>query len=135
MRTEGQAVSETHDRLTRVALYPSQIQVLQQGGQLVCLTGPPGTGKTLMLTLEGMEWLRQNRHVHIASLEETSRAASFLIFHQLRETARRILGEEATRRVHLHLLDMMYHPKTGVRELEAASSNGELCVLADEAEG
>nr|KAG5694948.1 hypothetical protein BaRGS_031231 [Batillaria attramentaria] len=130
MRTEGQAVSETHDRLTRLALYPSQVDVLQQGGQLVYLTGPPGTGKTLMLVLEGMEWLRQNRHVHIASLWYKSRAASFHIYQQLKKTARKLLGLWAARRVHIHLLDECDHD--GLEMLENASRDKELWVIADE---
>ena len=53
VRTEGQGVCETGERLTKeIILHPEQIDALNCGARLVHITGPPGTGKTVVLMLK-----------------------------------------------------------------------------------
>nr|KAG5694956.1 hypothetical protein BaRGS_031239 [Batillaria attramentaria] len=82
-----------------------KVDVLQQGGELVFLTGPPGTGKTLML------------------LRETARQ---IFGEQASDALRKHVGEMYAERVHIHLLDLSQESCTaaGVEQLVAARTGG-----------
>ncbi|KAK7493729.1 hypothetical protein BaRGS_00015058, partial [Batillaria attramentaria] len=56
--SKSQAISTIGGLFTRLALYPSQVDVLLYGDDMLFLTGPPGTGKTVMLVLKARRWLQ-----------------------------------------------------------------------------
>nr|KAG5697825.1 hypothetical protein BaRGS_016087 [Batillaria attramentaria] len=117
-----------------VALYPQQVDLINQAPDLVYLAGPPGTGKTLTAVIMSLEWLRQHGIVDILSRDIHSLAAAHLIKQQLQETARLILGEQASSRVHLH--DNL-EKRGAVDRLVAtltARTTSDVCLIADEAE-
>ena len=139
-RTEGEAVSETAWRLTRLVLHPKQVTVMQNSDPMVFLTGPPGTGKTLMLVLKGLDWLRHgNDHVQVISTWQESLAASHMIADQLEQSA----GPAAGQRVHLHTHTFEWSTtaserrkkkavKAVVQALMTAAQGGRVLVIADE---
>nr|KAG5686229.1 hypothetical protein BaRGS_012963 [Batillaria attramentaria] len=117
-----------------VALYPQQVDLINQAPDLAYLAGPPGTGKTLTAVIMALEWLRQHGTVDILSLDIESLAAAHLIKQQLEETARLILGEQAASRVHLH--DNLEEDEAMDRLLATltARPTSDVCLIADEAE-
>ena len=141
VRTEGEAVSETAWRFTRLVLHPKQVTVMQNSDPMVFLTGPPGTGKTLMLVLKGLDWLRlgNGEHVQVVSTWHESVAASHMVAGQLEQTA----GPSVTQRVHLHSFNLRTagtserHRKKVVsaaaEALVKAAGGGPVLVIADEA--
>lgn len=81
-------MSETGERIIRLVLTPDQLRLLHLATPRVFLTGPPGTGKTVVMVLMGLQWLRQGHDVFVLGVDEYSRAASHLIYRQLRATLR-----------------------------------------------
>nr|KAG5686233.1 hypothetical protein BaRGS_012967 [Batillaria attramentaria] len=118
-----------------VALYPQQVDLINQAPDLAYLAGPPGTGKTLTAVIMSLEWLRQNGNVDILSRNNLSLAAAHLIKQQLQETARLILGEQAASRVHLH--DNLKQDGAVDRLVATLTARPtfDVCLIADEAEG
>nr|KAG5699419.1 hypothetical protein BaRGS_016265 [Batillaria attramentaria] len=60
-----------------------------------------GTGKTLVLVVRALDWLHRGWEVHVISTWSGSMAASYLIVHQLQQSA----GHRARQHVHLHVFD------------------------------
>lgn len=132
IRTLGQGVAETARRFAPVdiVLHPKQVDLLNNSDQMVFITGPPGTGKTLVLLLKGLDWLRQEKHVHVLCSEPDGLAATHLIAAQLRSTADQNTGGK----IHLCNYDLETAEgfQTALSELEAAVQDGQLYILADE---
>nr|KAG5714528.1 hypothetical protein BaRGS_006974 [Batillaria attramentaria] len=135
VRTHAQAVSETHERLTQIALYPSQVDVLQENRDLVNLKGPPGTGKTLMLALKAVDWGTEKQPVNIVNTRDESYAATCLLCQQIKETLTRQNKKSAARNVRVHLLTTGDTDDEAVNDLLKTARNGQLSVIADEADG
>jgi hypothetical protein len=137
VRTEGQGVAETAWQFTRFVLHPSQLNVLNSNERLLFLVSAPGCGKTLCLVLKGLDWLDQGKHVMVASFTTGSLAASHMIHDQLQRTA----GQAASARLHFHSCQLSYSSRAdfqasaarAVSAMMAASHNGELFILVDEA--
>jgi hypothetical protein len=138
VRTEGQGAAETAWQFTKLVLHRRQLDVLHSAERLVFLTGPPGCGKSACLSLKGLEFLSENKHVLVASFHRFSLAASYFIFSQLQQSA----GPAATERIHIHTCQLPESRVSGV-EMEAAvasavsakltsSGEGELLVIVDE---
>ena len=130
-------MAETARRFTGdIVLHPYQVDILNANLPLVFLCGPPGTGKTVVLVVRGRDWLCRGWHVHILSTHIVSLAASQLIYHQLQQIDRELQqgAGHYVQRVHLHVFDVYNGKERGdaVRDLVAAASHGQLCVLADE---
>lgn len=131
IRTEGEAVSETAWRFTRIVLHPRQLSIMRSDPPRAFLTGPPGTGKTMLLVLKGLEWLSDEHHVHVVSTWAESLPASHMIVSQLEQTA----GSSAKERVHLHQFDLWRDAgavETAVTTLVSSSGEGPVCVIVDE---
>ena len=130
VRTEGQGISETGERLTKeIILHPEQIDALNSGGRLVYITGPPGTGKTVVLMLEGKQWLREKHDVHVVSMYSESVAASKYVGNWLESGSG---GSKVHRRVYLLAID---GNDEAVDELVAFAEHGHLYVIVDEVDG
>ena len=111
VRTEGELVSETGHRFTRLMLTPQQLDLLHHPPPFVYLTGPPGTGKTVLLYLRALDWLRAAHHVHVVSTHARSVAATCCLAAQLRRSFTSSSsssggGGEVPERVHVHLYDL-----------------------------
>ncbi|KAK7096638.1 hypothetical protein V1264_005912 [Littorina saxatilis] len=89
------AVGEEHGRdLTRIALFPRQVELLEDtpddDGDVRILHGGPGTAKTILLLLRSVSWSRDGcDRVFNIQTEEDGQAAAYLVSHQLRETVAR----------------------------------------------
>lgn len=137
VRTEGEAVSETGERIARLTLTPDQVELLCRAPPRVYITGPPGTGKTVVLVLMGLQWLREGHDVHVVSTWRESRAVSYLIEKQLNHTLAaggRTEGE-GEGKVYRHDYDLVDKdtPVCAATELATHATNGSLYVIADEA--
>ncbi|XP_025091212.1 uncharacterized protein LOC112562280 isoform X2 [Pomacea canaliculata] len=139
VRTEGEAVSETGERIARLTLTPDQVELLCRAPPRVYITGPPGTGKTVVLVLMGLQWLREGHDVHVVSTWRESRAVSYLIEKQLNHTLAaggRTEGDgEGEGKVYRHDYDLVDKdtPEGAAKELATHATNGSLYVIADEA--
>ena len=131
VRTEGQGVSETGERLTKeIILHPEQIEALSSGGRLVYITGPPGTGKTVVLMLKGLQWLREKNDVHVVSMYIESVAVSKHIGKWLESRS----GPGC--KVHRHVYHLAIDGNAkAVDELAAFAKQGYLYVIVDEVDG
>nr|KAG5685807.1 hypothetical protein BaRGS_001219 [Batillaria attramentaria] len=131
VRSLGEGVKETSRRFTRIVLHPKQLDTLQQNLPLVYLCGPPGTGKTLVLVVRAIDWLNQSYDVHVLSTHTESLAVSYLIQHQLQQSA-----VDAQDRVHLHVLDFDKEDESELesafQSLTGAAKDGSLYVVVDE---
>lgn len=130
-------MSETGERIIRLVLTPDQLRILHLATPRVFLTGPPGTGKTVVMVLMGLQWLRQGHDVFVLGVDEYSRAASHLIYRQLRATLRAdpsVTSALGTPR--LLLYDFLKNETDVVHALqtltEAMASSQTLHVLCDE---
>lgn len=89
-----------------------------------------------MLYLKGMQWLQTGYDVHIVSSTLDSLPASYLLEHLMLQT--QVAGSTASRppvvRHDFNFKIKKKDTKTAVTRLEKASSNGQLCVILDEAE-
>ncbi|PVD31922.1 hypothetical protein C0Q70_07348 [Pomacea canaliculata] len=108
--------------------------LLASSNPCVYLTGPPGTGKTLILVLRTVLWARQGHVVHVASTGSFSEAATQLIFHQATKTLEDI-DKEAVANVQLLLNGNKREIESVVTSLTESCQNGQLYVIADEADG
>nr|KAG5711617.1 hypothetical protein BaRGS_016799 [Batillaria attramentaria] len=136
LRMQSEAIAYTGLRMAILTLYPGQLDLANRAGLLrVYLTGPPGTGKTVVLVIKALQWLQQGKDVHLLSTHSNSRAAIYLIHHQLLY----MLGAASPgRRVHAHVFDFLRNEgdvEAAVNTLEAAGKarDGQLYVIADEA--
>lgn len=86
LRTEGEGVSETGERMARLVLFPDQVAILNASLPKVFLIGPPGTGKTVVLILKGLSWLQHGHDVMVLSPWSDSRAAAYVIEFQIWQT-------------------------------------------------
>ena len=77
VRTLGQSVAEVGLVMSRLALYPDQLDLLSRLLSSVCHSGGPKTGKTIVLLLTGMQWLKQGKSVQVVSGRSASRSVSF----------------------------------------------------------
>ena len=110
IRTEAQAIAETGLRMSSLALYPRQVELLGDAQDLqdLCqpdqahLYGGPGTGKSVCLALRGMQWMQRGEDVDVVSISRESHAVSILAQNQLR--AAKASGPCAGS-VHLHVYD------------------------------
>ena len=133
LRTLGEGVRETANRFAPVdiVLHPKQVDALNESERLVFVAGPPGTGKTLLLLMKGLDWLREGKHVQVVGTHVESRAASHMLHRQLELTA----GTAVSPRIHIHLFDLerQEDQERAVRTLVSETRNGELYIIADEA--
>lgn len=135
LRTEGEGVAETGERVAQLTLTPGQVDLLTQAPPLVFLTGPPGTGKTVVLTLMATEWLRQGHVVNVLGTHLQSRATTYLIERQLLHVL------NATRPGHSHMVRRLQYDflnmdrdekKEAVDDLLKVMQDGQLHVIADD---
>ena len=139
VRTDGEAVSELGQRLAYLVLTSQQVGLMNRGPPKLCVSGPPGTGKTIVLVLMGLRWLRQGHDVYVFSPYPESRAASYMIRHQLLMTLRESHTASTTTApgdVKLQLYD--FHDgeaefARAVEDLSKAAQGGTLRILMDEA--
>lgn len=119
--------------MTQLCLYPEQVDIMHRASHRVFLSGPPGTGKTLMLYLKGMQWLKGGNHVHIVNTSPYSRAASYMLQHQLLQVEP-IESAAGHSSVHLHFFGFKNSEdvESAVQQLKAVSRDGQLYVLVDE---
>lgn len=135
IRTQGDAVSETGERLARIVLTPKQVDLLNRSPPRVVLVGPPGTGKTVVLLLQGLSWLQRGHTVNVVSTWSDSRAAAFSLHHQLLQTRRtwsRSLPIPARVQLHIYDIENKADDLTKASESLRNSSQGQICILADE---
>lgn len=135
LRTEGELVSETGYRFTRLMLTPHQLSVLASDLDLVFITGPPGTGKTVMLYLTALDWHRGGFSVHIVSTNRRSLAASHSLFRQLQQPSTDIAAKQG---IFLHEFDLWREQQPDVERafstlMQAADAYGGLNLIMDEA--
>lgn len=122
-------MAESGRRVTQICLYPDQVNIMNNNSPRVFVSGPPGTGKTVLLQLKGMQWLKAGHDVHIVSTSKYSRAASYMLEHHLVQSKSRTLC------VHRHGFDFTNNAEdigTAISQLERASRDGQLCIIADE---
>lgn len=143
VRTTGQAVAEVGLILSTLALYPDQIDLLNDKTlQCVHIHGPPGTGKTVVLVLKGIQWLREGHDVYVLSTSERSRTVSIQIEQQLQYTRDQQLQQTLDQQLQ-HAPDprprssvfrrvINVRNEKDVRELAALACDGALHVIADE---
>ena len=134
LRTEGQAAAETGLVMATLALYPDQVDILNDASlHSVHLHGPPGTGKTVLLTLKASQWLHLGRHVHVVSVADSCRAVSLLIEKQLLHVLKDC-GIPGRAGVSLHMYDILERDERNraVQELVTASQDGQLFLIMDE---
>lgn len=129
LRTEGQAVSETGERVARLVLFPEQVELLNLSPLRVFLSGPPGTGKTIMLILQGLNCLQRDYDVRVVSMWPKSRAVSIVIEQQVLKSASAHLRGRLKRCTFEFVHDR--DVQSAVRLLARFQNN--LCILADEA--
>ncbi|XP_070184129.1 uncharacterized protein [Littorina saxatilis] len=130
VRTAGEGVEETASRFTPVdiVLHPKQVDVLNNQGELVFLTGPPGTGKSLILLCKGLFWVRQQKPVQVVSGWSESLAATHMLHSQLCRTA----GPAASHLIHMHHFDLDTDLDAAVETLVKSAQGEQLYVIADE---
>lgn len=136
IRTEGEGVSETGERMTLIALYPEQMRLLSSQSARVFLTGPPGTGKSIVLVLKGLQWMSAGHDIHVVSTWYKSPPSSFLIEYQLQKNSAewRSGAAEGLARVVRHQYDLEKDSVTNlVRSQAALVVGGQLHIIADEA--
>ncbi|XP_076439248.1 uncharacterized protein LOC143278101 [Babylonia areolata] len=128
LRTHADAVAETGERWSALSLYPDQIDILEENDPCAFLHGPPGTGKTLLLVLRAMQWIRQERIVHIVAAEDMNSKSSihFLLEGSLRDVVHRWSSPAG---VHLHQFTSAHDALPALAKL---TRDGELCVVIDE---
>lgn len=131
LRTYGEGVAETGNRLASLVLYPDQLEILTSALPLVFLCGPPGTGKTVVLVLQGLEWLRQNYKVHIVSVIPEGNAAAILIETQLQNTMPAAKSKVCLHNFNLWITDNVHSATSSV--LQESQQNEQLHVIVDEA--
>lgn len=98
-------VSEAGEVLSRIVLFPEQVDILNSCLPNVFLVGLPGTGKTIVLILQGINWLQRGRSVYVISTWRKSLAASMLIKHQIEKTMH-TSHPELTAQLHNFFLDL-----------------------------
>ena len=127
VRTTGQAVAEVGLILSTLALYPDQIDLLNDKTlQCVHIHGPPGTGKTVVLVLKGIQWLREGHDVHVLSTSGRSLAVSIQIERHLRQ----VLGLSPGPSVHRTVIKPC--DEKDVLGFAKLARGGMLHVIADE---
>lgn len=137
-------MAEAGERMVKLCLYPEQVDILNRAEPRVYLSGPPGTGKTVMLYLKGMQWLIAGHDVHIVNCSKASRAAGYILEHLLQQTLQVPSANEALDHTPLTPGTVCRHDyyfensdgdeDIAALELEKASQNKELCIIADEVE-
>lgn len=136
LRTEGEGVSETGERILRIVLLPQQVKLLNNSQRRVFLTGPPGTGKSVVLILQGVRWLQQKHGIHIVSTWDKSVAASILLEHQIKETLREYSGKTSPVSVSTYRYNFYNDDEvnTAISDLcQKAMTEHHLNVIVDEA--
>ncbi|XP_070175846.1 uncharacterized protein [Littorina saxatilis] len=130
VRMAGEGVEETASRFAPVdiVLHPKQVDVINNQGELVFLTGPPGTGKSLMLLLKGLEWVRQQKHVQVVTQQWLGMAAVYMLYEQLCVTAGPIAARDL---IHMH--NFSSSPNAAVETLVESAQGGQLYLIVDEA--
>lgn len=129
LRTQGDAIAEVGDRMTKIVLLPEQVNLLNDNTKSqVFLAGPPGTGKTILLLMKGLTCLQTEHEVHIVSMWSKARAASIMIKDQLEKSMR---SWDPMKKVDVHR--HMYRSRTLADEICSQAKKREVCVLVDEA--
>lgn len=137
VRFDDKGKKDMGNRYVQLCLHPQQFDVLNRAPPRLFLTGPPGTGKTLLLYLQGWLWLTRKHVVHVVSTYPMSRAASYLLEHQLLETMTKTRSSEKTQdvpQVVFHDLDLKSNEgdlEFAISRLENAARAGKLHVITD----
>lgn len=133
LRTVGDGVSETGERITQFVLFPEQVELLNKSQPLVFLSGPPGTGKTMLLIIMGLSWLQNKLDVYVVSTSRESRTASYIIEHQLMKTLEEWKLQDAGKVNRYHFdFNVMSEVNSAVKCLVEASNGQHLSLLVDE---
>ena len=132
IKTTGQSVAETGLQFSVLALYPSQLDVLQNGPSKVFLTGPPGTGKTVVLALKARQWLREGKVVHFVNTHYKGRAVTLLLQRQVRESGTYTIDASKVQ-CHDYSFDTSKDDvDRAVSELSSLAVDKELFIIVDE---
>ena len=123
-------MAETGLSISRLALYPDQVNILNNGAHQAFLLGPPGSGKTLVLYLRARQWLQEGKKVQLVGICQQSRAVSALLEQQLR--IKPAGGRVAKGRLFRRQFDFYNKAEDVTDAVNKLASTANACVIVDE---